>query len=91
MHEVGYPFGKIKLVFDGTNAIEPTAVFEKTCNFDELVKEIVMQSELYMQQKPIPLSTSGDKLKAFIGMNYVMDFFIFLLLLTDLNCQAIES
>ena len=47
MHEVGYPHGKIKFLFGDTNAIEPTAVFEKTCHFDELVKEIVVQSELH--------------------------------------------
>ena len=75
MHEVGYPHGKIKFLFDDTNAIEPTAVFEKTCHFDELVKEIVVQSELYnlhaTNRYPI-LHNSCDELRAFIGMNYVM-------------------
>ena len=47
MHEVAYPHAKIKFLFDDTNAIEPTAVFEMTCHFDELVNEIVVQSELH--------------------------------------------
>ena len=43
-HEVEYPYGKVKLLFDGTKPIEPTEIFEKTCSFNKLLRDIVEQS-----------------------------------------------
>lgn len=51
IYESEYPYGKIKFLNGVNDNIEPFDVYEKTCNFDVLVNRIVVQSELYMQQK----------------------------------------
>ena len=49
-------------------------LFQRMCNFDKLIMDIVEQSELYMHQKGVQFSTNSAELNAFIGMIYVMGY-----------------
>ena len=70
---INYPFCKIKLLFDN-NKYDPMDIFQRTCNFDKLITDIVEQSELYMHQRGVQFSTNTAELNAFIGMIYVMGY-----------------
>jgi hypothetical protein len=79
LHEpqsIDYPYRKIKLIFDVNQTVSPMEVFQKTCNLDQFISDIVSQSELYMQQKGITFSTNAEEVKAFIGMVFVMGYHV---------------
>jgi len=48
--EIDFEYGKIKLLYDVNDSLQPMEIFEKTCNFDKLIEEVCIQSEIYMQQ-----------------------------------------
>jgi hypothetical protein len=71
-----YSYGKINLQFENTDDYDPLEVFEKVCNFKNLLSLIVQQSELYMKQNGIPFETDEDEMRAFLGICLVMGYHV---------------
>ena len=50
----------------------PGEIFNKSVLLDELVDEVVFQSNLYAQQQGRMFQTNAAEIKAFLGINFVM-------------------
>ena len=63
---------EINILLNIPDNANPLLIFEGTKNFNELLRHICDQTNLYATQNGRELATNPEKIRAFLGINYIM-------------------